>query len=334
MEPSERDGMIAFVRASSETLLMVENGDVVAASRTAATLLGGRSGAVIERLETIASSIDAKKLKAAQTRLRRKPVTRMASQGELGKIEFSLFRLSETGFFLQINLPEVASTPVSPGAAEEAPVVDGEKAERSDPAVDAVIAGGESEHRKSDDLALPGTWRDRSHPDLAEGYSRGLFQTQIEDSRAACRQGENALSLVMVSIEDALEKQPYWVERDAVKAVLARLNEVVRGHDVIAHLGGARFGIIQRFAKTDEELTFLCRRVIDALMDPFDEPLVPACVELSIARIYREPGDQSALDLVQALEVAITDGVHLCALGSWRAGGRARIVSLAELSAA
>ena len=300
--------LISLVKSSGDMMAVVENGQCIAASKTAVQILGSASGSINERLEAIVPPKAQSKLKAAWTRAGKRPVSSAtispAVQG--GSAEFQFY-----GFGPGLHLLRLDVEATAPDVAELPDAVCHE------PSTGNVLAGsvsaGDDVHQIPQESVSVGDFGAiddaTSHPDLPAAYGREGFFAAAQAIQESAGCGRHQFAVLTIDVTGRADNPAYWRDCTNCKTLLVRINDVVRGHDTIAHLAGPRFGIIQRNVRSSNDVDKLQQRIVHILCDPFTDEAMPPQVNITIRHIM---GQAEELPMTALTEfIAAADGPKL-----------------------
>ena len=109
--------------------------------------------------------------------------------------------------------------------------------------------------------------------DLTGLANRVLFRERVERALKRAQRQKESLALLMLDLDrfkPINDTLGHKIGDGVLQQVARRLQECVRETDTVARIGGDEFAILQSSAATDEDVTRLARRVIDAIEKPFE----------------------------------------------------------------
>jgi diguanylate cyclase (GGDEF)-like protein/PAS domain S-box-containing protein len=128
-----------------------------------------------------------------------------------------------------------------------------------------------------------------NYDSLTKLPNRHMFQQRLRAALERCQANRKKLAVLFIdldnfkSVNDTLGHE--WGDL-LLRSVPARLDECLRGDDVVCRLGGDEFTVIMEGFQSSEEVSSACKRLVKALAQPFAikgrDISTNACIGVSI----------------------------------------------------
>lgn len=158
------------------------------------------------------------------------------------------------------------------------------------------------------------------HDELTGLANRVLFRERIEQALARAKRTEERFAVLLLDLDrfKGVNDTMGHPAGDALLKVTAqRLCRMVRQIDTVARLGGDEFAIVQTSVETRADVERLCRRIFEAIEQPFDIEGHGVDMSTSIGIAVAPDDGLEAEGLLKNADIALY-AVKTGGRGSWR----------------
>lgn len=137
--------------------------------------------------------------------------------------------------------------------------------------------------------------------------NRALFNDRLDQALARARRGEKiaVLALDLDRFKYVNDSFGHQAGDRLIRDLGERLSKVVRASDTIARLGGDEFAIIQTEVGGPEDVEALCKRILEAVAQPFEVLNNQAFVGASIGVALAPAMGSDRIDLMRKADIAL-----------------------------
>ena len=158
------------------------------------------------------------------------------------------------------------------------------------------------------------------HDELTGLANRVLFRERIEQAIARAKRTEERFAVLLLDLDrfkGVNDTMGHPAGDTLLKVTAQRLCRMVREIDTVARLGGDEFAIVQTAVESRADVERLCRRILDAIREPFDIDGHGVDMATSIGIAVAPDDGLEAEGLLKNADIALY-AVKTGGRGSWR----------------
>jgi diguanylate cyclase (GGDEF)-like protein len=158
------------------------------------------------------------------------------------------------------------------------------------------------------------------HDELTGLANRALFRERIEQAIARTKRGDERFAVLLLDLDrfkGVNDTMGHPAGDLLLKVTAQRLCRMVRETDTVSRLGGDEFAIVQTSVGSLADVERLCRRILDAIKEPFDIDGHGLDISTSIGIAVAPDDGLEAGTLLKNADIALY-AVKTGGRGSWR----------------
>jgi diguanylate cyclase (GGDEF)-like protein len=146
------------------------------------------------------------------------------------------------------------------------------------------------------------------HDALTGLPNRALFANRLEHALARVRRGEERIALLYMDLDRfkyVNDTFGHPAGDELIREFSGRLQKILRSCDTVARLGGDEFAVIQTGVSGEAATVALCRRILEAVAEPFAVVGQEAFVGVTIGVAVAPDAASDASELVRKADIAL-----------------------------